>query len=46
VFDGVERGEAEIFPDTLSGLLAESWHAGASKALERQYAEMVASEPV
>jgi NAD(P)-dependent dehydrogenase (short-subunit alcohol dehydrogenase family) len=46
VFDGVERGEAEIFPDTLSGMLTESWHAGAAKALERQYAEMGAGEPV
>lgn len=43
VFDGVARGDAEIFPDGLSALLAESWAAGASKALERQYAEMVAN---
>jgi NAD(P)-dependent dehydrogenase (short-subunit alcohol dehydrogenase family) len=46
VFDGVERGEAEIFPDTLSGMLTESWHAGAAKVLEQQYAEMAAGEPV
>ncbi|HVV11779.1 SDR family NAD(P)-dependent oxidoreductase [Amycolatopsis sp.] len=45
VFDGVERGEAEIFPDSLSAMLRESWNAGASKALEAQYAEMVANVP-
>jgi NAD(P)-dependent dehydrogenase (short-subunit alcohol dehydrogenase family) len=45
VFDGVQRGDAEIFPDRLSALLTESWHAGASKALERQYAELVANLP-
>lgn len=43
VLDGVERGETEIFPDGLSALLAESWRTGASKVLERQYAEMVAA---
>jgi hypothetical protein len=39
VFDGVENGEEEIFPDPLSASMAESWRSGAAKALER---EMVA----
>lgn len=38
VFDGVARGEDEIFPDDMSGSLAQSWHTGAAKVLERQYA--------
>ncbi len=45
VFDGVRRGDAEIFPDTLSALLTDSWNAGASKVLEQQYAELVANLP-
>ena len=39
VFDGVENGEEEIFPDPMSASMAESWRSGAAKALER---EMVA----
>jgi NAD(P)-dependent dehydrogenase (short-subunit alcohol dehydrogenase family) len=42
IFDGVERGEEEIFPDPMSATFAESWHAGAAKAFERQNAAMVA----
>jgi NAD(P)-dependent dehydrogenase (short-subunit alcohol dehydrogenase family) len=38
IFDGVERGEEDIFPDPMSQSLAESWRGGASKALERQFA--------
>ena len=45
VFDGVEDGTAEIFPDSFSGSLTERWHTGAAKALERQYADMVAADP-
>jgi NAD(P)-dependent dehydrogenase (short-subunit alcohol dehydrogenase family) len=36
VFDGVENGEEEIFPDPLSASMAESWRSSAAKALERQ----------
>jgi NAD(P)-dependent dehydrogenase (short-subunit alcohol dehydrogenase family) len=46
IFDGVENGEEEIFPDPLSQSLAESWRSGAAKALERQQAAFVAAEPV
>ena len=43
LFDGVEKGEEEIFPDPLSGLLAESWRSGGVKELERQNATLVAA---
>jgi NAD(P)-dependent dehydrogenase (short-subunit alcohol dehydrogenase family) len=42
IFDGVENGEEEIFPDPRSASVAESWRSGAAKALERQYAALVA----
>ena len=45
ILDGVEREEEDIFPDPKSASLAESWRSGAAKALERQYAGLVAAEP-
>jgi NAD(P)-dependent dehydrogenase (short-subunit alcohol dehydrogenase family) len=45
ILDGVERGEEDIFPDPKSASLAESWRSGAAKALEGQYAALVAAEP-
>jgi len=36
IFDGVENGEEEIFPDPTSQTLAEGWRAGVAKALERR----------
>ncbi|GCE22104.1 SDR family NAD(P)-dependent oxidoreductase [Dictyobacter kobayashii] len=44
LFDGVEKGEEEIFPDPMSESLAESWRSGAVKELERQNATLVATE--
>jgi NAD(P)-dependent dehydrogenase (short-subunit alcohol dehydrogenase family) len=41
IFDGVENGEEEIFPDPLSASMAESWRSGATKELERQNAALV-----
>ena len=38
--------EEDIFPDAASASLAEGWRGGAAKALERQYAALVAAEPV
>jgi NAD(P)-dependent dehydrogenase (short-subunit alcohol dehydrogenase family) len=38
IFDGLEKGEEEIFPDPTSQSIAEGWCAGISKALERQFA--------
>jgi len=46
IFDGVEKGEEDIFPDPMSESLAESWRSGAVKALERQFAAIVQAEPV
>ena len=37
IFDGLERGDEEIFPDPMSAALAESWSSGAAKAFERQF---------
>jgi NAD(P)-dependent dehydrogenase (short-subunit alcohol dehydrogenase family) len=42
IFDGVENGEEEIFPDPASASIAESWRSGAGKGLERQFAAVVA----
>ena len=38
IFDKLEKGEEEIFPDPASQSIAESWRAGVSKTLERQFA--------
>lgn len=46
IFDGVENGEEDIFPDPASASMAESWRSGAAKALERRYAALVGAEPV
>jgi NAD(P)-dependent dehydrogenase (short-subunit alcohol dehydrogenase family) len=45
IFDGVEKGEEDIFPDPASQSLAESWRSGAVKALERENAAFVAAGP-
>src|SRR5262245_44612939 len=46
ILDGVERGDEDIFPDPMSQPLADGWRAGVSKALERQNAGLVTSEPI
>ena len=38
IFDGVEKGDEDIFPDPMSASVAESWRSGAAKAFERQNA--------
>jgi NAD(P)-dependent dehydrogenase (short-subunit alcohol dehydrogenase family) len=45
IFDGVENGEEDIFPDPASRSLADSWRTGAVKALERENAAFVAAGP-
>ena len=45
IFDGVENGEEDIFPDPLSQSMAESWRNGATKAFERQLAASVVESP-
>lgn len=37
IFDGLEKGEEEIFPDPASLSIAEAWRTSALKALERQF---------
>ena len=46
IFDGVETGEEDIFPDPMSESMAESWRTGETKAFERQLSAFVAAEPV
>jgi NAD(P)-dependent dehydrogenase (short-subunit alcohol dehydrogenase family) len=46
IFDGVEKGEEDIFPDPMSASMAESWRSGAVKATEHQFAALVTPEPV
>jgi hypothetical protein len=46
IFDGVEKGEEDIFPDPMSQTMAESWRSGAVKGLERQFAALVEAVPV
>jgi len=41
IFDGLEKGDEDIFPDPASQSIAESWRNGAVKALERQFAGFV-----
>ena len=45
IFDGVENGDADIFPDPVPASLAESWRGGAAKEFERQNAAFV-TEPL
>jgi NAD(P)-dependent dehydrogenase (short-subunit alcohol dehydrogenase family) len=45
IFDGVENGEEEIFPDPMSQTLADSWRNGAVKAMERENAAFVSAQP-
>ena len=41
IFDGLENGEEDIFPDPASQSIAEGWRTGAAKALENQFAAYV-----
>jgi NAD(P)-dependent dehydrogenase (short-subunit alcohol dehydrogenase family) len=41
IFDGLARGDEEIFPDPVSQSIAEGWRSGAVKGLERQFAGFV-----
>ena len=46
IFDGLGKGEQEIFPDPMSASMAEGWRSGAVKALERQFAAYIEASPV
>ncbi|MFZ0745375.1 MAG: SDR family NAD(P)-dependent oxidoreductase [Terracidiphilus sp.] len=41
IFDGLENGEEDIFPDPMSRSIAGGWRNGAANQLERQYAAFV-----
>jgi NAD(P)-dependent dehydrogenase (short-subunit alcohol dehydrogenase family) len=41
IFDAVEEGVEDIFPDPATAPLAEAWAAGPDKILERQFAQLV-----
>jgi NAD(P)-dependent dehydrogenase (short-subunit alcohol dehydrogenase family) len=45
IFDGVDKGDEEIFPDPMSESMAESWRSGPVKALERENAALVEAAP-
>ena len=46
IFDGVEKGEEDIFPDRMSESMAENWRSGAAKTLERQNAALVQGDRI
>lgn len=46
IFDGVEEGDEDIFPDPVSESIAEGWRSGVAKALERQFAALAEAERV
>jgi NAD(P)-dependent dehydrogenase (short-subunit alcohol dehydrogenase family) len=41
IFDGLESGEEDIFPDPMSASLAPDWGSGAIKTLERANAALI-----
>ena len=41
IFDGLQRGEDDIFPDPMSAPLAQGWRAGINKVLEREFMAFV-----
>jgi len=45
IFDGLEKGEDEIFPDPASQSIAQGWRTGVAKALEQQFSSFVPQSP-
>jgi NAD(P)-dependent dehydrogenase (short-subunit alcohol dehydrogenase family) len=43
IFDGLDAGEEDIFPDATSQVLADSWRSSVAKDLEHQYAAFAAA---
>ena len=41
IFDGLENGDEDIFPDPASRSVAEAWRNGVTKGLEREFAAFV-----
>ena len=46
IFDGLEKGDEEIFPDPVSQSIAEGWRNGVVKSLERQIAGLISNRLV
>jgi short-subunit dehydrogenase len=46
IFEGVQNGEEEIFPDPMSEAIAEGWRRSAVKALQRRFAAYVEQTPM
>jgi NAD(P)-dependent dehydrogenase (short-subunit alcohol dehydrogenase family) len=46
IFDAVDNGEEEIFPDPASAPMADSWRNSAAKSLEHQFAQLAQAAPV
>jgi hypothetical protein len=44
IFDGVDNGEEDIFPDPMSQTMADSWRGSVAKALEHQYAAFIQAD--
>ena len=42
IFDGLAKGDEDIFPDPFTAPLAESWSDGPARTLERLYAALLA----
>ncbi len=45
IFDGLDDGQEDIFPDSMSQSLERSWRSGAAKALELQYSALLDGAP-
>jgi NAD(P)-dependent dehydrogenase (short-subunit alcohol dehydrogenase family) len=45
VFEGLQHGHKDIFPDPLSQSITQNWDSGAAKVLERQYAALAQQQP-
>lgn len=46
IFDAVEAGKEDIFPDPMSATIADAWYVGPAKALETQNAALLQPQPV
>ena len=44
IFAGMDKGEEDIFPDAMSAAIAESWHSGAIKELERKFGALLVAQ--
>jgi len=45
IFDALDRGEEDIFPDPMSASVADGWRHGVAKAMERENAAFAPPEP-